>query len=135
MSTNSYNNPWPPMEQSRGGPSGAKTELLNAPPPTFAWLVIREGTRAGKTYSLNPDDTLIGRDLSCDVILDDSAASRHHAKIRCIKDKTDETSFLLHDLATSNGTKLNGTEIVKEALKDNDVIQIGRTVLIFKKVE
>lgn len=112
-----------------------KTELLNTAPPTFAWLVIREGPRAGKIYHLNPDDTTLGRDVSSDIIIDDSAVSRQHAKIRLVKNEQGQTEFVLHDLATANGTKLNGAEILKETLTDGDRIEIGRTVLVFKKVD
>ncbi|MBN1995399.1 MAG: FHA domain-containing protein [Anaerolineae bacterium] len=127
-------------QQAGYGPAGmagpqAKTELLDTTPPTFAWVVIREGMRAGKIYHLNPDDTTIGRDTDCDVILDDSAISRQHVKIRVLKNSEGEQEFVLHDLATPNGTKLNGEEVVKHPLKDGDRIEIGRTVLVFKKVD
>lgn len=117
------------------GSSAVKTELLNTSPPTFAWLVMLEGLRPGKIYHLNPDSTTIGRDIDCDIIIDDSAVSRQHVKIRLIKNDDNQKEFVLHDLATPNGTKLNGQEVVKEPLQDGDRIEIGRTVLVFKRVD
>ena len=120
------------------GPSQAgmaKTERLQVEPPTFAWLVIVEGPHAGRIFRLHPDVTLIGRDPSCDIVLDDTAVSRHHAKVRVIEGENKQKGFVLHDLATENGTFVNDKEIVKHELSDGDCILIGRTRLIFKQVQ
>ncbi len=131
-------NPQPEVQDSFQNQANlsARTELLNTAPPTFAWLVILEGMRAGKIYQLSSEGTMIGRDPSyCDIIIDDSSISRQHAKIRILKNSEGEDEFVLQDLATANGTKLNSQDIVKEVLKDNDRIEIGQTILAFKQVE
>lgn len=112
----------------------APTEVIGGPPPTMAWLVIKEGPRAGRMYRLNPDVTSVGRDASNDIIVDDSAVSRQHAKVRLEKGEEDEEQFFIHDLATANGTIVNGEKIVKHALEDGDEIEIGRTTLVFKRI-
>lgn len=112
----------------------AETVVLGGPPPILAWLVITRGPRAGRLFRLNPSGTTVGRDSSNDVILDDPAVSRHHAKIRVEKGEGDEEQFFLYDLASENGTFVNGEQIVKQAINDGDEIVMGQTNLVFKKV-
>lgn len=122
------------MPSSMPGPVyNAKTEIIGGPPPSFAWLVIRDGPRAGQIFRLSGDGTSVGRDSQCDVILDDDAVSRQHAKLRTEKNSDGESQFFIYDLATANGTKVNSESIVKQSLLDGDLIEIGRTKLVFKK--
>lgn len=118
----------------QAGYPGASTEVLR---PTgtmaLAWLVIVEGPHTGHIFHLHPSATLIGRDTSCDIVLDDSAVSRQHAKIRVVEEDK-QTKFVLHDLATENGTLVNDEEIVRHDLEDGDYIKVGRTELVFKQV-
>ncbi len=128
-------NQWQPSGSWSGGSAPQKTELLNVAPPTFGWVVVREGPRQGKVYQINAEGSVLGRDVSCDIIIDDQAVSGRHAKIWGVKNQQGQTDFLLQDFATANGTKLNGNLIIRETLKDGDRIELGRTVLIFKKVD
>lgn len=117
------------------GPDLTRTERLRVEPVSYAWLVLVEGIHAGHIFRLHSDATLIGRDPSCDIVLDDSAIGRHHARVRSFENEEEETIFTLHDLATENGTFVNDTEIVKEELEDGDRILIGRTRLVFKQIQ
>ncbi len=116
-----------------GQPGTDKTVGLRREPPTFAWLVIVDGIHAGHIFRLRSDVTVIGRDPSCDIVLDDSAISRQHAKVRVVEDE--EKVFVLHDLATENGTFVNDEEITKHELGDGDRILIGQTKLVFKQIQ
>jgi pSer/pThr/pTyr-binding forkhead associated (FHA) protein len=118
-----------------GGYAGSnKTEQLRVEPPSFAWLVIAEGIHAGRIFRLHSDSTLVGRDSACDIVLDDTAASRQHVKIR-VEEEEDEKVYILHDLASENGTVVNGEEVVKHDLADGDRVNIGRTKLVFKQIQ
>ena len=112
--------------------SVAETVILGGAPPSFAWLVIRNGPRAGRLCTMNPKGTTIGRDSQCDVILDDESVSRQHAKVKARKGKKDQYS--IWDLASGNGTFVNDKQVVKQALKDGDEIRIGQITLVFKQV-
>ena len=119
----------------QSGYPGAKTEVLRQKGPvSLAWLVIVEGPYMGHIFRLHPDATVIGRDPSCDVVLDDSSVSRQHVKIRVDEGEDKQPHFILHDLATENGTFVNGEEAFKQALVDGDYVKIGRTELVFKQV-
>ncbi len=111
------------------GVGPAKTELLNKLPEEIAYLIVRSGVRAGKEYRL-ADVTTIGRDgQHCDIVLDDGAVSRQHAKV-----KLEKGSFVLYDLASTSGTKVNNQEINKHVLEDGDQVNIGRITLAFLQV-
>ncbi|MBN1995396.1 MAG: FHA domain-containing protein [Anaerolineae bacterium] len=113
-----------------GVPGPAKTELLHQMPEEMAFLVIRSGPRAGKEYRL-AEVTTLGRDAQqCDIVLDDTSASGQHARVKLEKGR-----FVLHDLASTNGTKVNNSEIDRHILEDGDQINIGRTTLSFMQVK
>ena len=119
---------------SPGAVSGATTVVLGGAAPTFAWLVLKEGSRAGQLFRLNAQGTTIGRDPQNDIILDDEAVSRQHAKVRVEEDAEGEAQFFLYDLATSNGTIVNNEQIVKHPLIDGDEVEVGESKLVFKKI-
>jgi hypothetical protein len=108
----------------------AKTELLHKTPEEVAYLIIRSGTRAGKEYRLG-EVTTIGRDgQQCEIIIDDTACSGQHARV-----KLENSRFILHDLASTNGTKVNNSEIARHVLEDGDQIDIGKTKLTFMQLD
>jgi hypothetical protein len=81
----------------------------------------------GETVHLTGPEIIIGRGSSAQVILSDSGASRHHARILW-----SGKIGGLEDLQSTNGTVLNGTRITSSPLEQGDVIQIGGTQLIFR---
>jgi pSer/pThr/pTyr-binding forkhead associated (FHA) protein len=95
---------------------------------------MTEGIHAGHIFRLLPDDTLVGRDPYCDIVVDDPAVSRQHAKVRVVEREDKQKAFVIHDLATENGTFVNGEEIAKHELDDGDIILVGETELVFKQV-
>ena len=61
----------------------------------------------------------IGRAADCDIRLEDVAVSKHHAIVEVLgKD------YVLRDLGSSNGTKVNGQEVTRHLLQHGDSIQI-----------
>ena len=70
---------------------------------------------------------LIGRNSPCDIIYDDPSVSRLHAQI--VKTKN---AFYISDLHSSNGTYINGYQLVGESrLYEEDVVRIGGVVFTF----
>ena len=58
----------------------------------------------------------IGRLPECDINLADPNVSRRHAEVRPAG-----TSFVLTDLRSTNGTRVNGTPVTEQVLRDGDV--------------
>lgn len=120
-----------------GGASQQETVMLR---PTkkqpLAWLICKEGSRVGQTFRLGAESTTIGRDAQSDIFLDDDSISRPHAKVKLEPVEGDEKNmaFFIYDLASENGTSVNGKPILKQMLADGDEVLVGRTLLVFKKL-
>ncbi len=84
-------------------------------------------TEAGNTIDLNEPVTTIGRAPECSIVLDDPYASRIHAQIRLRNGR-----FVVLDAGSQSGTFVNGTRILEHLLHNGDVLQVGRTRLIYQ---
>jgi hypothetical protein len=69
----------------------------------------------------------IGRLADCEVVVDDTGASRRHAQVRTI----DGVSTLT-DLGSTNGTKVNGRDVQTARLADGDHITVGTTQIEYR---
>jgi VWFA-related protein len=108
--------------------SSPKTVSLRREPESLGWLIVESGVREGREFRLQ-NETSIGRSGDNDIILDDPATSRQHAKI-----KLEGQTFVIYDLGATNPTEVNRQEIVKHQLMDGDRVKIGETVLVFKQI-
>ena len=70
----------------------------------------------------------IGRHADCEVVLSDQNASRRHCEIR-----PTAGGYVLVDLGSTNGTKLNGAPCHAAVLQHGDVIVIGQSSLWFEQ--
>jgi MoxR-like ATPase len=73
------------------------------------------------------NEIVIGREEDCDLPLNDTEVSRHHAKLYCENGK-----WQLADLDSANGTTLNGKAVTVVELHEDDVVSIGATIFVFK---
>ncbi|MFL7891982.1 MAG: FHA domain-containing protein [Anaerolineales bacterium] len=87
-------------------------------------LVTVEGPDEGKTYPLEEDEILIGREPGSTLQIDSPGVSRKHARL------TFQTNqYLIEDLGSSNGTFVNGERISKPwRLKNGDMIRLGKAI-------
>jgi pSer/pThr/pTyr-binding forkhead associated (FHA) protein len=99
---------------------------------TGIFLRIEKGAGAGKTWTFSPGGVyLIGRE-GADIPLEDEKVSRKHAELGLYG----PGAFVLRDLASTNGTRLNGKRISdKVKLNHWDEIRVGDTVLRFSVVD
>jgi hypothetical protein len=81
-------------------------------------LAIDSGPQQGERFLVTLPCT-IGR-VDCDVTLDDRLISRRHAEIKVVDSHPE-----IEDLASRNGTKVNGEKITQKRLNANDLISIG----------
>jgi adenylate cyclase len=84
--------------------------------------IINITNKEGRIYNYNipKDDITIGRGKDNDIVLDDSTVSRNHAKV-----KRHDNEYVLVDLGSFNGTKVNGKLVQSTKLQHNDLIRIG----------
>ncbi|MBV8979697.1 MAG: FHA domain-containing protein [Acidimicrobiia bacterium] len=86
-------------------------------------LHLPDGTR----IAIGDEPVTIGRQAECDVVLEDSNVSRRHAEVR-----RDGETYVLVDVGSTNGSKVNGTRVKQQALSDGDEITLGKTVIRFE---
>lgn len=96
----------------------------------MATLFVMQGRDQGKRFEIRELAQSLGRDTGNRIQLNDSESSRRHAEVR-----KDEQGYLLVDLASSNGTFVNGEQISERRLANGDRVQIGRTLLLFTDAE
>ena len=80
---------------------------------------------------------VIGRDCVVSAFVDDPHVSGQHASIRCEKmTGSPRGEFVLRDLDSESRTTVNGVRFMAETvLKHRDVIGVGRTELVFKRLQ
>jgi pSer/pThr/pTyr-binding forkhead associated (FHA) protein len=105
------------------------------PPETGIYLRVEECpgiAGVGRIFTLSAGGIhLIGRE-GADIVLDDEKVSRKHAEIGLYG----PGAYVLRDLASTNGTLLNGRRISEKAkLKHEDLIRIGDTELRIAIIE
>lgn len=86
-------------------------------------LVLADGSRV----PLTDKPIVIGRLADCDIVIEDSNASRRHAEVR-----PDGPDYLLTDLGSTNGTRLNGVSVRSQLLSHGDHIAIGAWAFVFE---
>jgi hypothetical protein len=86
-------------------------------------LVLPTGDR----FTLEEHIISIGRRPESNIVLADPNVSRNHAEIRPQGD-----GFLLVDLGSTNGSKINGVRVDQRMLTDGDEITFGNTRMRFE---
>jgi two-component system, cell cycle response regulator len=84
-------------------------------------VVVGEGI-----IHLRPSTVIIGREVECDIALNDHDVSRQHASI-AMKDG----DYVITDLGSTNGTLVNNEKVSSAKLTSGDLIRIGKQVLKF----
>ncbi len=82
----------------------------------------------GERLIITEQKLSIGRDKESTMQVVDVEVSRNHAEIRLLN-----TSFVLIDLQSTNGTFVNGQRVQEHTLQNFDQIKIGSTILLFQK--
>jgi hypothetical protein len=82
----------------------------------------------GETWRvhLKPQSMVIGRNPTCDIVIDRAEVSRRHAEIS----RTPANQWMIKDLDSSNGTFVNGKRIDSCILTAEDVVEIGPVSLL-----
>lgn len=116
--------------------SGDALDISRATRERRPALVFLRGELLAVPIPLERDEVVLGRALEADVRINDSRASRLHARIRVERDEaTDETRYYISDLGSTNGTLLNGQLVTEAPLKDGDKITIGEHLMRFDMLD
>ncbi|MGB7537065.1 MAG: FhaA domain-containing protein [Anaerolineales bacterium] len=106
-------------EQTDSFPAAAAAPIIL---PHGAFLIIN----GSRHYPLNRPVINIGRQLDNHLVLDDSLVSRRHAQLRAR-----EGQYVLTDLSSKHGLKVNNSAVREWVLQPGDVFRLGNTELIY----
>jgi len=102
------------------------SSIHEARPITGITIRVLDGADRGRVFQdLNPPIT-IGREEGNTIQLNDERISRYHVKIQ-----EDHNRLVITDLESTNGTKVNNEDVQLRILRFGDMIQLGRSVLLF----
>lgn len=93
----------------------------------MACLTVMDGPLKGQRTSLTQPLTRIGRRDGNDWILQDGSVSGTHCEI----EKGDK-GFIIRDLGSTNGTKVNAEPIKEKPLFRNDILQVGEIPIMIE---
>tara|TARA_R100000789_G_scaffold90911_1_gene88678 strand:+ start:25016 stop:26725 length:1710 start_codon:yes stop_codon:yes gene_type:complete len=90
-----------------------------------AFLRVVQGSHPGELHELLGERIVLGRHPSCEVVLDNAAISRQHARLI-----RQGTNFVIEDLGSRNGTHVNGKMVSGlQAVANRDRVRICDIVL------
>lgn len=121
----------PAGQEDDGPPEPEHTALFVVPARQTASATIREVRPDGSSRAFVVDGRpmTIGRAQDNSVVLADSRASRHHARLYGRRG-----ALVLADLGSTNGSWVNDRRVDEIALGEGDRIRIGDTILVVESV-
>ena len=87
-------------------------------------LLVESGPAKGREFALSGTDADIGRSDQNDIALHDVELSRRHCRLEFRGGE-----LWVSDLASANGTVVNGREIRECPLHDGDILSIGTSTI------
>jgi Protein of unknown function (DUF3662)/FHA domain len=116
------NSPGPPVVRRTAAPADENRVVAGEVLPQ-AFIDV-----GGRRVQVGLRGTVIGRSSHADIVLPVHEVSRRHAEI-----VPDRDGWILNDLGSTNGVRLNGRPLgVPARLADGDVIEVGAVELIFE---
>lgn len=96
----------------------------------MAKLIGMSGDYLNREYPLDGDQTTIGRKSDNTILLDNPTISSHHCRIIRTVD-----GYVLQDLDSTNGTRVNSRDAREVELHPKDLIQFGSLEFMFEAPE
>jgi pSer/pThr/pTyr-binding forkhead associated (FHA) protein len=90
----------------------------------FGEAAPQPSTLLALDWTAEPHELVVGRSSNCDIIITDPTVSRRHARLILR-----EGRWILQDLASTNGSHLNGRRVGRCELRPGDELYLGDTRL------
>lgn len=109
-------------------PLTIEEQLIRPEIPRQPWAWLKpHGEGLKPAFPMNKDQIVIGREVKCDLMLNNESVSRRHAEIVRLAE-----GYLLRDLNSRNGTFVNNQRVQEYVLRDGDKVGIGDIQFIFE---
>lgn len=112
----------------QANPLGATEMLLESPnflaQRGIVRFEVRYPTGAQHEVELSGTVAVLGRDPSCDLVLNDAKCSRRHAVL-----EAGPEGIAIRDAGSANGTFVNGRKVERANLAEGDVVRLGEVIL------
>ena len=115
----------PRPAQAQPRPASAQA-VAQASAPAIRSSLYDPQTR--RTFPLDADRVVVGREVSCDIQINDPSVSRHHAEVM----RTDR-GWAIRDTGSTNGTSVNDAPVSQSRIYNGDRIRLGNTQLVFQE--
>ena len=109
--------PW--LAHARERMSGLLRRVLNDPAAAPLPLLLALDWTGAR------EELLVGRHIACDVVLEHPSVSRRHARL-----SFRDGHWVLRDLDSTNGTRINGRPVVRCRLEAGDRLRLGSAELL-----
>ncbi|HSN21611.1 MAG TPA: FHA domain-containing protein [Usitatibacter sp.] len=83
-------------------------------------IVLTHGHDLLREVRIDKPLVVVGRDPACDIAIDDISVSKRHMKL-----EHDGSGWFAEDTGSTNGVKINGHPVKRQAVQHLDVIQVG----------
>ncbi len=117
-----------PVSVAEAESSAVTDESLAFMFPTVPALIVTT-SQGTKELPLTQETLTIGRESTNDIVIDDQAVSRNHARLQLSPD-----GYKITDLGSTNGLTFESTRISEKLLADGDVLWITDSISITYKV-
>ena len=92
-------------------------------------LTAKTGVSKGSSWLIGEQPLIIGRDITCDITVNDPLVSRRHCELRREGDEV-----LLSDLGSSNATFVNAAPVKEVQLRVGDEIAVGNAIFFVTRL-
>ena len=92
----------------------------------MAVLIGMSGDVKGRSFPVENEELTVGRSADNKVSINNASVSGHHAVIA-----RDGDRYLLRDLGSTNGTRVNSHDTKEAHLKPKDLVQFGSVEFLF----
>jgi hypothetical protein len=100
-----------------------------APPPARAMLLVTESGGREREVRIEGQPLTLGRAPDNGLVITDARVSRHHGRFQ-----TRNGTLVYTDLASTNGTRVNGIRVDEIVLGAGDRLQVGSAVVVVEQL-
>lgn len=90
-------------------------------------LIVQSEEQAGQVFDLKGEVCRVGRINENEIVIQHKSISSHHAEF-----VLDGNDYLIKDLDSTNGSRVNGERIRSIKLRKGDLVRVGNIELIYE---